>query len=92
MHACLAVLTSLIVCRTRLPPKDRSLARLLVDVPALPQGVVTTLFEALQEQGGEHATLALIAARDLVLLRPSIRFHALNTLLAMAVSPESDLR
>ena len=82
-----------ITCRsTKLPPKDRSLARLLVDVPALPEEVLTTLFQALQAQGEEHATLALIAARDLVLLRPSIRFPALKTLLEMAVSPDSSLR
>lgn len=85
-------LEGVILCRTKLPPKDRSLARLLVDVPGLPQEVLASLFEDLQAQGDEHATLALIAARDLVLLRPSIRFQALDTLLAMAVSPESDLR
>lgn len=75
-----------------MPPKDRKLAKLLLDVPALPKGVLGGVFKALREQGGEHATLALIVARDLALMRPPSRQQALESMLDMAVDPDAELR
>jgi hypothetical protein len=75
-----------------LPAKDRSLARLLVDVPALPAELLTELLDGLKAAGGEHATLALITARDIVLMRPANRPEALRSMLEMAVAVDPDIR
>jgi len=79
-------------CRSSLPEKDRSLARLLVDVPALPPHLLVEILDQLMAAGGEQATLALIAARDVVLMRPANRPEALRALLEMAVAVDFDVR
>ena len=68
------------------------MARLLLDVPALPTEALDRLLQDLREEGSEHATLALIIARDMTLMRPSNRFQALNAMLEMAVSHDDELR
>lgn len=75
-----------------MPPKDRSLARLLLEVPALPNDLLDNLFKDLREQGDEHATLALIIARDVALMRPPNRQQALDAMLSMAVGQDEGLR
>lgn len=82
----------LAVCRAKLPAKDRILARLLVDVPALPNAILENLLRSLVEEDAEHATLSLIAARDVVMLRPANRPQALDSMLGMAVALDEGIR
>ena len=81
-----------VACRTELPAKDRTIARILLDAPALPDQLLVDLLQGLLGQGGEHATLALIAARDVVMLRPANRPQALQAMLEAAVVHDREIR
>ena len=75
-----------------MPAKDRTLAKLLVDAPALPSELLKECLADLQARGGDYATLALIAARDVIINRPANRAVALDAILHMAVSKDPDMR
>ncbi len=57
------------MCREGQLPTDRTMARLLLDAPALPQPAVATFLLEVAQQEGDWATLALSCARDLVMHR-----------------------
>ena len=57
------------MCREGQPPTDRTMARLLLDAPALPQPAVARFLLEVAQQEGDWATLALSCARDLVMHR-----------------------
>ena len=89
----IASIFSLVVARrAKLLPKDRALARLLLEAPALPEPLVPDLLRSLFLEGGEHATLALIATRDIMAQRPAIRLQALQVILSAAVAQDGDVR
>ena len=81
-----------VACRTQLQAKDRTIARILLDAPALPDQLLKDLLQGLLGQGGEHATLALIAARDVVMMRPANRPQALQAMLEAAVMDDREIR
>lgn len=78
--------------REQLPPSDRTIARLLLEAPALPQAGVAAFLRDLCASGGEWATLALSAARSVAVARPPNRDMALGFVLAAAVGADADLR
>ena len=57
------------MCREGQPPTDRTMARLLLDAPALPQPAVARFLLEVAQQEGDWATLTLSCARDLVMHR-----------------------
>lgn len=75
-----------------MPAKDRSIAQLLVEAPALPPELLKEALDGLLAQGADYATLALVTARDVIMLRPGSRQPALQALLQMAVSADQDVR
>ena len=75
-----------------LPPPDRSILTLLTEVPALPMPRVADFLTALCNSGGDWATHALIAARDIAVSRPPSRDHVLKVALEAATSSDSDVR
>ena len=70
-----------------MPPR-----RVLLEAPALPQPGVGAFLAALAERGPEWATLALLAARDVLLARPPARQALLQLVLQAAASPTADTR
>eukprot|EP00887_Chlorella_sp_A99_P000002 scaffold16.g2.t1 len=88
-HVLLALLGGL---RQRLPPSDRTLARLLAEAPALPMPAVAQHLRQLCAAGPDWSTLALLAARDVILLRPPSRQPMLQLVLAAAAGEDEDAR
>ena len=78
--------------REHLPPSDRTIARLLLEAPALPHAGAAAFLADLAASGGEWATLALTAARGVAVARPPDRAMALGVVLAAAVGADADLR
>jgi len=78
--------------REQLPPSDRTIARLLLEAPALPHAGAAAFLADLAASGGEWATLALTAARGVAVARPPDRAMALGVVLAAAVGADADLR
>lgn len=78
--------------RTGLPLSDRTLVRLLAEAPLLPMPSVVQHLQQLCSDGPDWATLALLAARDVILQRPPNRPQVLNWVLEVAVSSDEDAR
>ena len=68
------------------------LPKLLVEVPSLPKEQFVECIASLLQKSGEHATLALITARDVIVNRPGNRPEAMKAILEMAVSQNTELR
>ncbi|CAL8471131.1 g10673 [Coccomyxa elongata] len=73
-------------------PKDRTIARLLLDAPALPQPAVAQFLADVAAGGTEWATLALSAAFDVVMGRPCDRAPVLDMVLSTATAQDEDIR
>ncbi|RMZ56234.1 hypothetical protein APUTEX25_002424 [Auxenochlorella protothecoides] len=78
--------------RRALPPTDRSLISVLLSAPALPAELLRDTLEGLMQTDLDHATLGLLAARDLILARPPAREVALAAVLAAAHSEDAGVR
>ena len=88
--------------REGVPPHEKALARLLLEAPLLPADLALTNLEEMcfprkaeaeaEEVAEEVATLALTALRDLVLLRPAVRFPCLALVLRCSVAADGALR
>ncbi|KAL4443945.1 hypothetical protein ABPG75_011682 [Micractinium tetrahymenae] len=75
-----------------LPPSSRVIARVLLEVPSLPQPAVRQFLEQLAAAGPDWCTLALLAARDAILQRPPSQAALLELVLDACASPTSDTR
>lgn len=68
-------MSHLSVCcdRERLPSRDKAIAQILLEAPALPSPGVGQFLAEVAGQGGDWATLALSCARDIIMHRPPNR-------------------
>jgi symplekin len=78
--------------KDKVPPSDRTIVFLLTAAPALPEPRVQEFLSSLCAAGGEWATLALIASRDVALTRPPSRQNAVNVALEASISRDVDVR
>jgi hypothetical protein len=78
--------------KDKVPPSDRTIVSLLTEAPALPEPKVQEFLSSLCAAGGEWATLALIAARDVALTRPPSRQNAVAVALEASISEDVDVR
>lgn len=87
--------------RRALPPHDRAMCRLLLELPTLPQGEIVAFLRDLiimssdkegDEEAVEWAALGLAALRDLVFERPSLRRSCLTLSLSCAMHNNESLR
>ncbi|KAH7617684.1 putative Symplekin [Nannochloris sp. 'desiccata'] len=78
--------------KDKVPPSDRTIVFLLTEAPALPEPRVHEFLSSLCAAGGEWATLALIAARDVALTRPPSRQRAVAVALEASISEDVDVR
>ena len=70
----------------------RTLSRVLLEAPALPQPAVCEFLADVASGGGDWATLALSAARDVLTQRPPDRAPILALVLAAAAGADAPLR
>ena len=66
--------------------------RVLLEAPALPMPAVRQFLQQVAEGGPEWCTLALLAARDIILLRPPSREPLMQLVLDSCAAPTSDTR
>ena len=78
--------------RRHLPPSDRTVVKLLLEAPALPMPAVQQYLHEVAAAGSEWSTLALLAARDVILQRPPSRQPVLQFVLAAAAGEDEDTR
>ena len=71
---------------------DKVAASVLLGAPSLPPGSVLTFLTTLTASSSTTATVALAAARDVALHRPSARGEALDAVVAAAARPDTDTR
>ena len=88
------VLTALLEgLREALPPSDRTLITVLLEVPALPMPSTRQFLQDIcSSSGPEWSTLGLLAAKDLILQRPPVRDDVLALTLEASVSKDDDTR
>jgi len=88
------VLTALLEgLREALPPSDRTLITVLLEVPALPMPSTRQFLQDIcSSNGPEWSTLGLLAAKDLILQRPPVRDEVLALTLEASVSKDDDTR
>ncbi len=73
-------------------PGERAIAGVLLDAPALPQPACADFLRDCAASGGDWATLALSAARDVALQRPPDRGPMLALILDAAACEDAPLR
>lgn len=78
--------------KAKVPPSDRTIVFLLTEAPVLPEPRVQEFLSSLCAAGGEWATLALVAARDVALARPPSRQNAVTVALEASISKDVDVR
>lgn len=78
--------------REALPPNDKTLIQMLVEAPALPMPSTSQFLQDVCLSGPDWATLALLAARDIILHRPPARPDVLSFVLSAAISQNDDIR
>ncbi len=78
--------------KAKVPPSDRTIVSLLTEAPALPEPKIQEFLSSLCSAGGEWATLALIAARDIALTRPPSRQNAVAVALEASISQDVEVR
>ncbi|EFJ23751.1 hypothetical protein SELMODRAFT_442688 [Selaginella moellendorffii] len=78
-----------------LPPSDKSLSKLLCEIPLFPEGafaLLESLCNPINEPNGDRVTQGLSALWSLILQRPAVRERCLNMALECAVHEVDDAR
>jgi len=75
-----------------LPPTDKALPNLLLEIPIIPPEVIVPFVEDLIREGNGWDNLGLVIARDVILNRPKCRKELLDVVLQLCSSKDSDLR
>jgi len=75
-----------------LPPSDKSLASLLVEVPAISSEILLHLLERMMDNPNGWDSTALLIARDVILYRPTNRNEILDFALRICVSLKENVR
>ena len=75
-----------------LPPTDKALPNLLLEIPIIPSEVIVPFLQDLIREGNGWDNLGLVMARDVILNRPKCRKELLDVVLQLCSSEDNDLR